>query len=120
MAPAPVSTADQSSWSSTVKPIKPTVAHPLCPLSAAEISRASELVQSKWPAKTSLQFKTVTLEEPPKSILVPYLDAEHNAAPLPSIDRKAFISYYIRNTVRTHLCVVMGLFDLFANSKSLC
>lgn len=73
--------------------------HPLSPLSASEITRSSQLVKALYPAKIDLQFKVVTLEEPPKSIVVPYLDAEHNGSALPSLERKAFVCYYIRNTV---------------------
>lgn len=73
--------------------------HPLAPLSGDEIKAASAIIQSAWPHGTNLHFKAVTLEEPPKAQVVPYLDAEHSGAPLPSIPRKAFINYYIRNTV---------------------
>lgn len=73
--------------------------HPLSPLTAAEITRSADLIRSLYPAKTNLQFKAITLEEPEKAQLVPYLDAEHNGSRLPKINRKAFVSYYIRNTV---------------------
>lgn len=73
--------------------------HPLSPLTASEISRASDLIRHLYPSATRLHFKAVTLEEPEKARLVPYLDAEHAGKRLPAIDRKAFVSYYIRNTV---------------------
>ena len=73
--------------------------HPLSPLAAAEIVRAAAFIRNLYPSSIKLQFKAVTLEEPEKARLVPYLDAEHAGRRLPSIDRKAFISYYIRNTV---------------------
>lgn len=79
---------------------KSSVAHPLCPLTATEITTTADLVRSAWPANTDLRFKVLTLDEPPKKDLLPYLEAEHSGASLPHIDRKAFISYYIRNTVR--------------------
>lgn len=75
-------------------------AHPLSPLTSSEITNAVQLVQGLYPSNTSLQYKTVTLEEPKKAALVPYLDAEHNGRRKPSIDRRAFVAYYIRNTVR--------------------
>ena len=96
MAPAPI--VDQP-WSSQPKPSKSVVAHPLCPLSADEISRAGDVLKTKYPSNTVLHFKVITLQEPPKTQMVAYLDAEHAAGQLPHIDRKAFISYYIRNTV---------------------
>lgn len=73
--------------------------HPLSPLTAHEITSASYIVQQSWPSGTDLHFKTVTLEEPPKSLVLPYLDAEHSNNELPSVPRKAFVNYYIRNTV---------------------
>lgn len=75
--------------------------HPLAPLSAEELTSAATILRSAWPANTDLHFKVVTLEEPPKAQAVPYLDAEHSNKPLPSIGRKAFVNYYIRNTVST-------------------
>ena len=80
--------------------IKQVPAHPLCPITASEIKRSAELIKGCWPAKTNLHFKTISLEEPAKAELVPYLEAEHRGSRLPKIDRKAFVSYYIRNTVR--------------------
>lgn len=82
-----------------VVPQQHTVAHPFCPLSADEIRAASALVHSIWPSNADLRFKTVTLDEPAKNEFLPYLDAEHSGAALPTIDRKAFVAYYIRNTV---------------------
>ena len=59
-------------------------------------------MRSVYPSKTDLFFKAITLEEPKKAQLVPYLEAEHRGLRLPRIDRKAFVSYYIRNTVSTY------------------
>lgn len=79
--------------------VKSSVAHPLCPLTASEITASADLMRSVWPSNTDLRFKVITLDEPLKKEFIPYLEAEHSGAPLPSVDRKAFISYYIRNTV---------------------
>lgn len=76
------------------------VAHPLCPLTASEISNTSQLIKDLWPSNVELLFKVVTLDEPAKKLFVPYLEAEHKGNALPRIDRKAFVAYYIRNTVR--------------------
>lgn len=73
--------------------------HPLSPLSAYEIVQAADLIRHLYPSSIELQFKAVTLEEPEKARLVPYLDAERGGRKVPSIDRKAYSSYYIRNTV---------------------
>jgi primary-amine oxidase len=78
---------------------KATAAHPLAPLSASELQAAAQIIKASWPAHTNLQFKVVTLEEPPKAEVLKYLDAEHSNKPLPNISRTAFVNYYIRNTV---------------------
>ena len=80
------------------------VAHPLCPLTVSEISLTSELIASLWPANVDLRYKTITLAEPEKKQLIPFLEAEHGGKPPPHIDRKAFVAYYIRNTVRGAVC----------------
>ena len=86
--------------------VKHLAVHPLSPLAASEIVRAADFIRNLYPASVKLQFKAVTLEEPEKARLVPYLDAEHRGRRLPSIDRKAFVSYYIRNTVSPWEAVV--------------
>jgi primary-amine oxidase len=75
--------------------------HPLGPLTAAEIKEAARLVRASWPADTKLQFKVITLSEPKKEEAAPYLVAEHAGETPQSIERRAFIAYYIRNTVST-------------------
>ncbi|RMZ88308.1 hypothetical protein DV736_g4465, partial [Chaetothyriales sp. CBS 134916] len=71
-----------------------------------EITKAGDLIQSVWPANTDLRFKAITLFEPEKKSLLPYLDAEHSGGRLPFIPRKALSSYYIRNTDRFHEAIV--------------
>lgn len=80
-------------------PDKHHAAHPLCALSGDEILYTAELIRSIWPANPDIRFKSITLEEPPKAQVLPYLEAEAIGQQLPSLDRKAFTSYYIRNTV---------------------
>ena len=84
----------------SLRPTRSIPSHPLAPLSASELTSAAAVIKASWPAHTDIHFKVVTLEEPPKSEVLRYLDAEHNQKPLPSISRKAFLNYYIRNTVR--------------------
>lgn len=91
-------------------PVKQIPAHPLCPITAAEIEQSAHLIRSLYPAKTEFSFKALTLEEPDKAHLVPYLDAEHSGARLPHIDRKTFVCYYLRNTVsRTGHSLVLDI-----------
>lgn len=82
-----------------VVPQKQIASHCIAPLTGDEISHASGLVKALYPSNTSLQFKVVTLQEPPKAEVLLYLEAEHSNGPLPAIERKAWVNYYIRNTV---------------------
>ncbi|KAF2088583.1 hypothetical protein K490DRAFT_64632 [Saccharata proteae CBS 121410] len=87
-------------------PAKQTPVHPLAPLTADEITAAATIIKAVWPENTNLHYKVITLEEPPKAQVLPYLDAEHSGSPLPRISRKAFINYYIRNTNKYHEAIV--------------
>jgi len=78
---------------------KHIAAHPLAPLAASEITGAAAIIKANWPAHTDLHFKVITLQEPPKAEVLPYLEAEHSNKPRPSLNRRAFVNYYIRNTV---------------------
>lgn len=75
------------------------LSHPLGPLSGSEISHSSALIKSQWPEGTKFQFKIITLLEPPKTELVPYLAAEKAGQSPKPIDRKSQVVYYLRNTV---------------------
>jgi primary-amine oxidase len=83
----------------TPRTAKTVPSHPLAPLSAAELKTAASIIKASWPARTDLHFKVVTLQEPPKAEVINYLEAEHGNKSLPAVSRKAFINYYIRNTV---------------------
>lgn len=76
-----------------------TTQHPLGPLTANEISESATLIRALWPSNTSLQFKSITLQEPNKAELVPFLAAEHSGKSTPTIERRSFVVYYLRNTV---------------------
>jgi len=78
---------------------KATLQHPLGPLTASEISETARLIKSVWPSNTNIQFKSITLQEPNKSELVPFLQAEYAGQSTPTIERRSFVVYYIRNTV---------------------
>ncbi|GAB7346684.1 hypothetical protein MBLNU459_g1806t2 [Dothideomycetes sp. NU459] len=89
-----------------VRTSKRAAVHPFAPLSRDEIRTASDLIQSQWPQNSDLQFKAVTLEEPAKAEAVPFLDAQRSGQKVPSIDRRAFVNYYIRKTSKFHEAVV--------------
>lgn len=83
-----------------VRPAKQSAPHPLAPISSDEIKNAVHLIQGQWPEGTDLHFKAITLHEPAKAEALPYLDAEFNGSDLPQIDRRVFLTYYLRRTVR--------------------
>lgn len=78
---------------------KLTPQHPLGPLTADEIKESARIIKALWPSNTNLQFKSISLQEPDKAELVPFLTAEHAGTTTPTIDRRSFVIYYIRNTV---------------------
>lgn len=82
-----------------VREAKQSKIHPLAPIDATEIKQAVSYVRSQWPAETDLHFKCITLQEPAKKEVVPYLEAEVSGVALPQIDRRVLITYYIRKTV---------------------
>ncbi|KAJ5033560.1 uncharacterized protein L3040_008672 [Drepanopeziza brunnea f. sp. 'multigermtubi'] len=85
---------------------KSTPQHPLGPLTAGEIKESAKIIRSLWPAGTDIQFKSITLQEPEKAKLVPFLAAEHAGKPTPTIERRAFVVYYLRNTNKLHEAIV--------------
>ncbi|QSZ31343.1 hypothetical protein DSL72_000906 [Monilinia vaccinii-corymbosi] len=85
---------------------KTALEHPLGPLTAGEIVQSSKIVKGLWPAEVTLQFKVITLQEPNKAELFPFLTAEHSGSALPKIDRRSFVVYYIRNTDKLHEAIV--------------
>ncbi len=90
---------EQVSYTPSVRMAQQFTTHPLSPLTASEITRSAELIKGLHPSTANLQFKVITLEEPEKAQLVPYLDAEHYGNKLAVLHRKALVCYYIRNTV---------------------
>ena len=97
MAAAPIQ--QDISTQSLAATSKYAAAHPFCPLTAKEISWTAELIRMQWPQGTNLRFNVITLDEPAKREMIPYLQAEHIGQSPPHIDRRAFVAYYIRNTV---------------------
>jgi len=85
--------------------------HPLDPLSPSEISlvchsifcniilklttkKAAKLVKNAFP-KNEVTFRAITLAEPPKALLVPYLRGEKASRSPAALPRIAFIQYYL-------------------------
>ncbi|CZR57083.1 related to copper amine oxidase [Phialocephala subalpina] len=79
--------------------------HPLDPLNAEEIKQVSSLLKVKSPGK-SLHFKIITIFEPPKARLRPFLKAERNGTALPPLPRIASALYYHRGTADLFLAEV--------------
>ncbi|KAL8963990.1 MAG: hypothetical protein Q9183_004790 [Haloplaca sp. 2 TL-2023] len=98
--------AEEMSIRPSVGVAKHVSSHPLSPLSSSEISDATQLVQALYPANTGLQYKAITLQEPKKAQLIPFLDAERRGGKPPTIERRAFVCYYIRKTDKLHEAVV--------------
>src|SRR6478735_1549126 len=74
--------------------------HPLHALSEEEMLKAAEIVRTivkeKFEGKEEVRFKHTTLSEPPKSLLLPYLDAESDGVPVsarPFVPRCAQVLY---------------------------
>ncbi|GKU15181.1 unnamed protein product, partial [Fusarium langsethiae] len=69
-----------------------SVPHPLCPLTGDEIQSTARLIESVWPGSVSLSFKVITLSEPPKEKLAPYLQALDNGQAPSSLERRVFVA----------------------------
>ncbi|KAL1843608.1 hypothetical protein VTJ49DRAFT_891 [Mycothermus thermophilus] len=80
--------------------------HPLGPLTADEILQSAALIRSCWPDGNECHFKVLTLLEPPKAQLLPYLTAERAGQAPRDIDRRAFVVYSLRGTHNVHEAVV--------------
>ena len=80
--------------------------HPLDPLSPAEITSATAILRSVYPADSPIHFKAVTLDEPAKHLVLPYLDAEHKGLALPIVPRTAYILYVMVNTHKAFEAIV--------------
>ncbi|KAJ5972721.1 Copper amine oxidase N2-terminal [Penicillium vulpinum] len=61
--------------------------HPLQNITASEIRRAADIVRRSIKSRgnlTSIRFKYIMFHEPPKALLMPYLDAESDGIPVES------------------------------------
>jgi Cu2+-containing amine oxidase len=73
--------------------------HPLSPLTSTEIKASTEIIKGVYLEGAELLFKQITLIEPKKSELAPWLDAQHEGKQVQLLDRKSSVTYYLRNTV---------------------
>lgn len=89
-----------------VRPAKQTSTHPLAPINSDEIQNSVALIKSRWPQGQDLHFKAIMLEEPAKAEMIPFLEAEFSGDSLPQIDRRVFVTYYLRKTNKFHEAVV--------------
>lgn len=79
--------------------------HPLDPLNAAEITQVSTLLKAKYPDQR-LHFKIITIFEPPKAKLRPFLKAERNGGTSSPLPRIASALFYHRGTPNLFLAEV--------------
>jgi len=82
-----------------------TPTHPLDPLTGDEIIEISSILKSNLPEK-DLHFKVITILEPPKATLRPFLKAERNGGVRSSLPRIASSLYYERGTRNLFLAEV--------------
>ena len=72
--------------------------HPLSPLSEHEFRKARDIVNGLYGADSTLFFRAISLNEPRKADLVPYLEAEHAGVALAELTvrrppREALVEY---------------------------
>ncbi|EXJ83065.1 primary-amine oxidase [Capronia coronata CBS 617.96] len=78
----------------------------LSPLTSAEISTCSSIIEAAFPPGTKFHFKFIMLQEPPKETVVAFINANKEGKPRPSIERLAFVAYYIKDTPLFHEAIV--------------
>jgi primary-amine oxidase len=76
-----------------------TATHPLDPLSAAEVGRASALVRERQQLGEGIRFVSITLNEPSKETVAAFAAGD-------AIEREAFLVVRDRETRRTYEAVV--------------
>ncbi|XP_037032511.1 copper amine oxidase 1-like [Bradysia coprophila] len=82
--------------------------HPLDPLTTVEISKSSGLIREKHPNKNGWIFNSITLLEPPKNVLLPFLskEVELNRKDMVSIPRKSFTILIEKGTGKVYEAVI--------------
>lgn len=67
-----------------------TSCHPLDPATAEELEAAVSIIRQSLP-DVEIHFKAAGLEEPPKNMMVEYLQAEHAGQPINPPNRWIFL-----------------------------
>ncbi|OQV00604.1 Copper amine oxidase, N2 domain-containing protein [Cladophialophora immunda] len=94
--------------SSTEHAAGPSSLHPLDPITANEIEETARLIKSKY-AEGAVHFKSISILDPAKKALLPYLAAERaGKSPLPTIPRRTKAVW-----------VLLGSYDCFCASVNL-
>jgi len=84
--------------------------HPFDPLSPDEISRAAAIVRPHFGLQEP-KFRVITLQEPPKKDMIPFLDSEHGAHPVGHTpERHARVEVVVRSPENDN-----ALFELLVN-----
>jgi primary-amine oxidase len=63
--------------------------------------KVAEILRATF-RKHKVIFRVITLAEPPKALLVPYLRAERVNQSRPNVPRKAFCQYYLNDRQQFH------------------
>lgn len=88
------------------------ILHPLSQLTPDEIRESARLIREYYPKDVEFVFKTITLYEPDKALVLEYLAAEQaKSSTRPSIERRSFVAYYKRGHVRIHAQNMALMFD---------
>lgn len=82
--------------------------HPLDPLTPIEINSSSRLIRERYANQRDWIFNSITLLEPPKKVLLPYLfkDDEKCQEDITSIPRKSFTILIEKGTGNVYEAVV--------------
>lgn len=80
--------------------------HPLDPLNSTEITKSSRLIRERHPNDKGWIFNSITLLEPPKNVLLPYLLNNDEQTPTNSIPRKSFSILIEKGTGNVYEVVV--------------
>ncbi|KAL1973967.1 hypothetical protein VTN31DRAFT_5527 [Thermomyces dupontii] len=67
--------------------------HPFDPLSPEEISKAADIIR-KAHAGQKITFRVLTLAEPPKKLMIPFLEAEHQGRSAQPPARQAQVQFH--------------------------
>jgi primary-amine oxidase len=78
---------------------------PLDPVTAEELEIALNIIKDAY-KDIPLHFKAAGPEEPPKNLMVQYLEAEHAGLERPTIPRSIFLMWYIKQTPRLFEAIV--------------